>query len=235
MASKGYEKQCVGYGQPCGRTFVARKRETRYGPCCLRAARIQGKELRWTPEMDAVIREKYNGRRGCVQVVVKALGWPEGRKWAIRARARDLGLLWPKSVRPWTKAEDEQLEQWAGVRSTRWISKRLRRSRGSIIHRAKHLQISCAIREGYTLKDLTACFGMSLMTVQRWVREGRIKGQRVASGTSEPGVFHDRWQFSDAQVLKFLREHPTQYRLDRVDQTWFLDLVFGGRLGEKVA
>jgi hypothetical protein len=41
------------------------------------------------------------------------------------------------------------------------------------------------------------------------------------------------YQISPKALERFVREHPTAYRLDRVDQLWFLDLVFGGLVGAR--
>ena len=43
----------------------------------------------------------------------------------------------------------------------------------------------------------------------------------------------DAWYFTDQDLLHFIRNHPLEFRLDKVDQLWFLDLVLGGGLMRK--
>ncbi len=61
--------------------------------------------------------------------------------------------------------------------------------------------------------------------VNRWVREGLLK-------PTERGAMREAfWRFTHGAVRSFVRQNPTAFRLDKVDQTWFLDLVFGDRRG----
>ena len=60
--------------------------------------------------------------------------------------------------------------------------------------------------------------------VQRWVARGwlrdRLQGTRRHDGNS-----HDIHRFSEKDILAFLKRHPEQINLGKVDQLWFLDLV----------
>ena len=38
---------------------------------------------------------------------------------------------------------------------------------------------------------------------------------------------------SDADLLRFITEHPLAFRLDKVEQTWFMDLITSGGLLRK--
>jgi hypothetical protein len=46
-------------------------------------------------------------------------------------------------------------------------------------------------------------------------------------GTNRP---RDAWAVSDADLLRFIQDHPLTFRLDKVDQVWFLDLITNGGL-----
>ncbi len=35
---------------------------------------------------------------------------------------------------------------------------------------------------------------------------------------------------TDADLLRFIETHPLAFRLDKVDQVWFMDLITNGRL-----
>jgi hypothetical protein len=38
---------------------------------------------------------------------------------------------------------------------------------------------------------------------------------------------------NDEQILAFVRDHPLAFRLDKVEQTWFMDLITSGGLIRK--
>jgi hypothetical protein len=183
----------------------------------------------WTPERDQVLRDRYTSRqRKCGDLLGRAWGIPG---YAVRRHAAQLGLTrpWPKDRRNWTAEELSFLEEHAGVRHANWIAKRLKRSLSSVVIRMKRLHISRVVREGYRMRDLEMCFGMDHRAIGRWIREGKLGAKRAGMNrTPEQGDF---WHVTDEDIMQFLREHPTAYRLDRVDQVWFLDLVFAARAG----
>jgi hypothetical protein len=39
--------------------------------------------------------------------------------------------------------------------------------------------------------------------------------------------------FTETELRRFVREHPMAFRLDKVDQLWFMDLVFEGQIGSE--
>lgn len=216
------EFTCPGYDRICGATFRARR--AKYCPECRPAALRHGRGADWTPSMDDLLRGRYRGRQGQLESLARSLGLKES---AVRTRLITLGLIRPRVTPRWTANEDAFIEQWAGTRSARWIKARLPgRTLAAVKRRFFSLGISRAIREGYTLKSLTQCFGTSKATVTGWIRTGRLVGSR----TENQSGFHEKWEFSDAEVFRFIREHPTQYQLDRVDQTWFLGLVLDQQL-----
>jgi hypothetical protein len=61
--------------------------------------------------------------------------------------------------------------------------------------------------------------------IERWVREGKLEIRK--RGTERE---RDAWLVTDAQILRFIQNHPLAFRLDKVDQVWFLDLVLAGGL-----
>ncbi len=196
------------------------------------------KKYLWTPERDQYLRQHYDGRiKGRAKEIGDRWGWP---KWLINRRAALLGLshAWPLRGRAWTKAEEAFLEEHAGSRTVQWMCKRLKRPMTSVVLKLKRLNISRRWREGYTLRDLEDCFGIDHHGIDRWIRDGKLVGRRRGTDRQGPGGRAngvgqgpaDPWVFTDADLIRFIREHPTAFRLDKVDQVWFMDLVIGGGL-----
>lgn len=181
----------------------------------------------WTPEKDAILKAKYEGRDGIPAAIAATFGWPS---WVIKKRAALLGLTaCPKNRRAWTPEEVRFLEDHAGTRLVAYIAKRLGRSITSVVLKLKHMHISRRIREGYTLRDLELCFGVDHHAIDGWIRRGLLRG-RHRHGGEQRAFERDAWQFTDEGLLGFIRENPTAFELRRVDQTWFMDLVLAGGL-----
>lgn len=227
------ERRC----QDCERPFIGGP-YARHGPCCRWKYRGRTpKKYVWTPERDQVLRERYDGRvKGRAAELARATGWPA---WAIKRRAAALGLCYPVERKDWTPEETAFLWEHAGHRLTHWIAKKLGRSETSVVLKFKRLKISRRVREGYTLRELTLCFGTDHHVIERWVREGKlvssIQGPTPAEGLE--GVrrrgterARDAWAVSDADICRFLEKYPLTFRLDKVDQTWFMDLLTAGGL-----
>lgn len=207
----------------CGKPFEAGS-WARWGLCCRWKHRSKRTLYIWTPERDAIMRERYDGRKGCGVALAELFGFP---RWVVNRRAVDLGLTQhPKDRRPWTPEEERFLEANAGVRLLRWIAKKLGRSVASVGMKLKHNHISCRIRDGYTLRDLEVCFGVDHKTAERWLSQGRLTARRRHGGTA-PAFARDAWRVTESEIRRFVRENPNAFRLDRVDQLWFLGLVFG--------
>lgn len=201
------------------------------------------KKYPWTPEKDQYVRERYDSRiKGRAQQIADRLAWP---KWVITKRAAELGVSHPfKPDRRWTNAERAVLETWAGKKPVQYIKKQLpNRTLTAVVLKLKRLDLSRRVREGYTLRELEQCFGVDHHSIDRWIREGKLCGKR--RGTARQGTGGrplgigagpaDAWQFTDGDVRRFVQAHPMAFRLDKVDQLWFLGLVFGAHLLQQEA
>lgn len=201
----------------------------RFCPVCRwRHRGRQTKMYVWTPEKDQLLRDRYDSKvRNRAREIARQLGWPA---WVIKKRASSLGLShpWPADRRDWTPDEERYLEEHAGRRHVNWLSKHLKRSLTSTVLKLKRMGLRRRVSEGYTLCDLQACFGTDHHVIERWVREGKLQVSR--RNPDAPEAPRHAWQVSDRAVLRFVREHPLAFRLDKVDQVWFMDLVMGGGL-----
>ena len=185
------------------------------------------KKYVWTDEKDALLRQRYDGKvPNRSKAIASQLGWP---CWVIRKRAAALGLCtpWPADRKDWTREEEAFLEQHAGTRHVNWLRRKLNRSLTSVVLKIKRMGFSRSRSDGYSLRDLEACFGIDHHGIERWVREGKLK---VRHWNPEHPAKGGMWFVTQSAVLRFVRTHPMAFRLDKVDQVWFLDLVLGGNL-----
>ncbi len=209
----------------CGDDFVAGP-YAKSCPSCRTKRRLEAllkqQKYVWTQEKDAFLRERYDGKVKGRAVKIAALwGWPD---WAIRKRAVQLGLT-TLGRRDWTPKEVRFLEEHVGRRTIHWIAKQLERPETSVVLKCERMKLSRRFRDGFTLRDLTFCFGCDRRVIERWVSKGMLRARR--RGTLRA---HDAWHVTEGDIVRFLRKHPTAFRLDKVDQLWFMDLVLGGGL-----
>lgn len=138
-------------------------------------------------------------------------------------------------MRIWTAAQTDFLEEYTGIRSSRWIARQLTRrftepfSEHAVIQKQKRLGWSRRVRgDGMTMMELEAALGVHHRVIASWVREGKLRGRRVASDrTAQQGG--PAYDFQERDVLAFIRQHRHLIRLDRVDRDWFLGLVLPPR------
>lgn len=204
-----------------------RGRHARFCPSCRWKRRRKPCTYVWTPKHDQVLRDRYDSRiKGRAVEIAQAWGWPD---WVIKQRAAYLGLTHPPVDRkPWTKEEEQFLWLHAGSKHLNWIRKQLGRSLSSVALKLKRMRISYRWREGYTLRELELCFGTDHHVIERWVKEGKLRVRH--RGTDRD---HDAWCVSDDAVLRFIQDHPMSFRLDKVDQFWFMDLIADGGVVKK--
>lgn len=175
----------------------------------------------WSTEALEYLRAHYNSkRRGRCAAIGLKLGFPQHQ---VKLKAQELGLCHPRSAdrRDWTAEEERYLQEWTGVRSSKQIAKHMGRSLTSVVQKQHRLQLQTRVQsDGFTLRDLQLAFGCEHRVIQGWVNRGWLQvGKR---GTDRA---RDVWEVSNQSVIAFIVEHPTAYRLDRVDQAWFLSFI----------
>lgn len=182
-----------------------------------------GRACPWTAEDDRLLREGYNAPHGASLTTLAAT--LRRSRNAIKQRASRLGLSTPRTTRQWTPEEERFLLHQSGTLRLPLLAKRLKRSCASIAKKCQALHLRTRHHEGYTLSDLTSCFGTSEHTIREWVRQGKL--QVEYRGTSRA---HDAWAVTDDALLHFIEHYPMAFRLKSVDQLWFLDLLFDNRI-----
>lgn len=201
-------------------------REAKYCLLCRseRQRRANAKYV-WRPEFDEHLKAHYYGglnrRFRVLNRMIRLTGLP---RWYIKRQAARLGLTMHLDRKPWTAAEVDQLERWVGTVSTATIAKRLRRPQVSVVNKLKRLHLSRRVREGYTMRDLELCLGEDHHKIAQWLAAGwlrdHLQGTRRHDGNGK-----DIHRIREKDLLAFLRDHPREINLGKVDQTWFLDLV----------
>jgi len=201
-------------------------REARYCLKC-RAERRRRARLKytWRPEYDAYLKAQYfgglNRRFRVLTRMVSMTGLP---RWYIKRQAGRLGLTMHMDRRPWTAAELNLLERLVGRVSTATIAKRLGRPEGSVVNRLKRMKTSRRVRDGYTMRDLELCLGEDHRKISVWIANGWLQ-DRLQGTRRHDGNGNDIHRIREQDVLDFIKNHPQEINLGKVDQTWFLDLV----------
>jgi hypothetical protein len=169
----------------------------------------------WTPERDQILKDHY--KNNPTDIATRFFpGWP---KFAIAHRAQQLGLCRVKE-KPWTKAEDQFIREHAGVHTPHWMRQQLRtRTVTAIVVRLRRLQISRRIQaDGLTLRQ--QAIGVDHRQIAAWWKSGRLKGTYRTNSHE-----HERYEFQESDIAQFVLDNPSSFRLDRVDQAWFMTLM----------
>ncbi len=193
---------------------------------CRTERRRQAKAIYvWHPQYEDYLRAQYHGglnrRIRVLNWMVRETGLP---RWYIKRQAARLGLTMHMDRTPWTDAETDLLERLVGRLSTATIAKRLHRPESSVVNKLKRMGTSRRVREGYTMRDLEMCFGEDHHKIAGWTKNGWLR-DRLQGTRRHDGNGNDIHRIREKDVLAFLKAHPEEINLGKVDQTWFLDLV----------
>ena len=218
---------CIICGQPIdGGRLGAPPTEAKYCSKC-RADRRRRAKLKytWRPEFDDILKAQYYGglnrRFQVLNRMIRMTGLP---RWYIKRRAARLGLSMKMDRKPWTPAELTILETLVGRVSSATIAKRLHRPESSVVNKLKRLGNSRRVREGYTMRDLEQCLGEDHHKISAWIASGWLRN-RLQGTRRHGGSGNDIHRIREKDILEFLKHHPQEINLGKVDQVWFLDLV----------
>lgn len=213
--------------QACSRTFEG-THQARYCRRCRFTPEVRGFEqferrtkYRWDAEKDRVLREQYDGSiPGRAESIARAIGFP---RQIVSRRARFLGLALTKS-RPWTAEEEQMIVEEFDSANVERLARKLQRSVNAVCLKAHRLGVRAwEARDFYSLADVAQVFGVTAVTVGSWVKRGWLRARQ-----RQEGVHGSRVHIREKDILAFMKAHPMAFRLSKVDQAWFLDLVFNG-------
>lgn len=181
---------------------------------------MPNKKWFWTEAMDALLRRMYDPTvKGRSQEIAYRLRMP---RWAVNRRAVALGLSRPKD-RPWTAQEEAYLEGNFHHVSVKVLARKLVRSLTAVKLKAKRLGLR-KYDEGYTACSLAEALGVDPHWVLARIRSGKLRAShRRTERTAQQGG--DGWMITDEALVDFLREHPYDIDLRKVDSLWFMDLI----------
>jgi hypothetical protein len=194
---------------------------------------MSSKKYFFNDAIDAQIRRIYEARLdkrdspipGLKQYAAK-LHWPH---WVLKKRARELGLARTKESL-WSIQEVDLLERFAHLSDYR-IHLKLKDAGFNRTTIAVHLKLKrLRLRKNipyYTASSLAEAFGIDIHSITRWIRLGYLKaGRKGTDRTEDQGG--DTWLIHEKEVKRFILNHPTEFSLRKVEQTWFLDIVTEG-------
>jgi len=153
--------------------------------------------------------------------MIRMTGLP---RWYIKRQAARLGLTMHMDRRPWTRTELELLENMVGRVSSATIAKRLRRPESSVVNKLKRVGTSRRVRDRYTMHELELCFGEDHQKISGWIKNGWLQ-DRLRETRRRNCNGKDIHRIREDDIVDFIRNHPQEINLGKVDQTWFLDLV----------
>jgi hypothetical protein len=179
----------------------------------------------WRPEYDAYLSTHYfgglNRRFQVLNQMVRLTGLP---RWYIKRQAARVGLTLHMDRRPWTAIEMNLLEKLVGRVSSATIAKRLHRPESSVVNKLKRIGTSRRVRNGYTMRELELCLGEDHHKITQWIKNGWLQ-DRLQGTRRHDGNGNDIHRIREKDILTFIRNHPQELNLGKVDQTWFLDMV----------
>lgn len=173
----------------------------------------------WTPEQDELIRKRYDSQTSTINDLVDIFKVP---RWAVHQRAIALEVARTYDFRGWTPEQVAFLEKHYGRKSSRWLGKKLGRTPMAVMLKKKRLGLR-KTADGYTLRMLCEGLGCDHHKVAKWESEGWIKSRPL-------GIYHPTSEyryFTDDAIRKFIRRHPEQIDLKRVEKMWFIDVLAG--------
>jgi len=143
-------------------------------------------------------------------------------RWTVNRRAAALGLSRPKD-RPWSAEDEAYVEASFHHTSVKTLARKLGRSPTAVQLKAKRLGLR-KYDEGYTALSLAEALGVDPHWVLARIRSGKLRAsRRHTERTAQQGG--DGWLITDEAVVKFLRDHPYDIDLRKVDSLWFMDLI----------
>jgi hypothetical protein len=181
---------------------------------------VPKKKWFWNDIADGLLRRMYDPTvKGRSQEIAAQLRVP---RWAINRRAAALGLSRPKD-RPWSVEDEADLEANFHHVSVKTLARTLGRSSTAVKLKAKRLGLR-KYDEGYTALSLAEALGVDPHWVLARIRSGKLRAsRRHTERTAEQGG--DSWLITDEAVVKFIRDHPYDIDLRKVDSLWFMDLI----------
>jgi len=181
---------------------------------------MPNKKWFWNDIADGLLHRLYDPTvRGRSQEIAARLKVP---RWAVNRRAAALGLSRPKD-RPWSAKDEAYLEANFHHISVKALARRFGRSTTAIRLKAKRLGLR-KYDECYTACSLAQALGVDPHWVLARIRSGRLRASHRQT-ERKPEQGGDSWLITDEAIIDFVRDHPYEIDLRKVDNIWFMDLL----------
>jgi len=130
--------------------------------------------------------------------------------------------------KPWTPDEDEKLAELITRFSPKTVSKKMRRSVGSVVQRCSRKKLSLRGRYGwYTVVDAAEVLGVSRSWVQARINTGILKAvPHYDNGQPAPGT-GGLWHIDEKDLAAFIRKYPQELKGRNVELIAVVDLLVG--------
>ena len=201
--------------------------EVSCSPVSLLIARKSRRQL--PPLPPQIVEELHRAYVGTVREVSANLNRIAARtgvpKTRLKYEAQKRGWRCQADRRPWNPQEVDYLKEKLGTASITRIAHDLKRPLVSVRVKAAKLRLSIRLSEGYNISDLAEVFGLHYSRIESWARRGLL-GKPHGHGGHGGNI-----RFAETNVGRFIRRHPSEYNLGRVDATWFKSMVFGRYAG----
>jgi hypothetical protein len=170
----------------------------------------------WTPDLLRRLKEACEtlGISDGVSQIQDQTGWPRDAILRRAHLAAEVPLK-TKASTAWSASERRYIIEHAGHISAPAMAKELSRSVESVVCKMKHLGLSTAKDEGFTVSKLAAEWHVRRATISRWIKTGwmrRGKDGRVA----------------ERSVRSFCRQHKEQLKWERLEphtRAWVLEFA----------
>lgn len=173
----------------------------------------------FTENMTAELRRIYQASNECelregLDAFLRRHPMPRHIATLKAQRLRIAGMR-PSARKPWLPAELEWVLEHAGEMSVRKMAARLgcsmQRVRNALAWRGRQWRVV----EGYSQAEIAQLLGVNHQTVARWVTRGWLESSEGIEG-----------RIPHSEIERFVRLHPEEFRLARVDEAWFKGLLF---------
>ena len=212
------EQVQVPLPNPCKRCQAGRRTRKE------RALRPLRRRKTWTKEDHDVIRREYDHTRQSKEHLAHKLGTTYN---AVHAQIGLIGLAKSYDRRPWTKEDDDRLEQFLPNLSINTAAKRLKRTVSSVSARARRLKLSRRDRHNwYTLEEVSQILGAGAKWVKKRIDQGALKATKhhpIATNRSE----NNTWHIAKADLKAYIRRYPQELIGRNIDVIQFVDILAG--------
>lgn len=184
---------------------------------------MNGKRHRWTDEELEALRRDYQHTNKSRDELAVRLGVT---KYAVSGQIRRMGLS-RHIGKAWSDVEDRKLLRLMETYCPEEVARRMHRSIGSVVVRAKRLGIRRRARSGwFTEKDVSEILGQTA----KWVRKRIDMGQIVATyhnghHPSTKGL--SMWHIEEKDLRDFIRTYPQDLMGRNVDMIMVVDILAG--------